>query len=225
MWENLQNLDFDGFSFWIGFLGGFIFLLIITRIRTWQLNRSEGQRVAKKSPRIDPMLADILRLNNDTLQFAQSWHIAASMFAGEIPSSRFAGSTGLLLKICGLLEQISPDGPPHIFLIGRRWSMSVPDRHWLKGPGVYLAITDSPALERALHWPGCDPADSKNTGFQEFEDSILILVRPTALPGRIKTCWSRAASPALFTSPEPVKFGQPCLHCLRTACVLILTAG
>ncbi len=102
MWESLRDLDFDSISIWIGFLTGVIFLLIITRIRTWLLRRPKGQRVEKQSPRIDPVLADILRLNNDTLQYAQSWHIAASMFPLD----------DILVEPRLLAPPVSPDKDP-----------------------------------------------------------------------------------------------------------------
>jgi len=184
MWETFQDLDFDGISFWIGFLAGVIFLLIITRIRTWMLRRPEGQRVEKQSPGIDPMLADILRLNNDTLQYAQSWHIAASMFPlDEIlveprllapPASPDKDPADSQMDITDWAVPFMPDWPEMASVYGAV-SHSVPEAFI---GGCNLAITGQPGTGKsvALAWLAIQLI-RKSTGFQEFEGRIPILVR------------------------------------------------
>ncbi|OGO30460.1 MAG: hypothetical protein A2Z16_02650 [Chloroflexi bacterium RBG_16_54_18] len=237
MWESLQYLDFNGFSFWIGFLAGFIFLLITKKIRTWLRSRPEGEMVEKKSPGIDPKLADILRLNNDTLQYAQSWHIAASMFPlDEIlveprllapPVSPDKDPADSRTDITDWAIPYMPDWPEMGSMLG------APTLSLAEGflEGCNIAITGQPGTGKttALAWLAIQVI-RKSTGFQEFEDSIPILVRPgdLALP-RDET--KNLLAPLLqavtgFSSPGTRKHLASTLPALfENGCALLILDG
>jgi len=184
MWAYLQNLEFDGFSYWTGFLTGVILLLIFTRLRTRRLSRTEEQRVEKKLTRIDPLQTDILRLNNDTLKYAQSWHIAASMFPlDEIlveprllaaPVSPDKDPADLQMDITDWAVPYMPDWPEMASMLGALTHSLV--QAFLGGSN--LAITSQPGSGKsvALAWLAIQLV-RKSTGFHEFEDCIPILVR------------------------------------------------
>jgi hypothetical protein len=159
------------------------------------------------------MLADILRLNNDTLQFAQSWHIAASMFPlDEIlveprllapPVSPDKDSSDSRTDITDWAIPYMPDWPEMGSMLG------APTLSLAEGfmGGCNLAITGQPGAGKstALAWLAIQLI-RKSTGFQEFENSIPILVRPgdVALPGGVKYLLAPAQA-VLDSAPEPVK--------------------
>jgi HEAT repeat protein len=73
--------NFDRLSFWLGFIGGALFWLLIGRL--WPMARSLLARlkVQQQASRQQRSMGDEIRLSNDAMRRAQGWHLAAPLFS------------------------------------------------------------------------------------------------------------------------------------------------
>jgi HEAT repeat protein len=79
----MRNLlrNFDGISFWLGFLTAALFMWLLSRLRpTWKRIQQNLKTQARAS-RQERSLSDEIRLGNDTLRICQQWHLAAPLFS------------------------------------------------------------------------------------------------------------------------------------------------
>ena len=77
----LQNFNFDQLSFWMGFLAGSLFWLLVRMLLPALEKMGKTLQAQAQSSRGDKMRAGEIRLSNDMLRLAQGWHLAANMFS------------------------------------------------------------------------------------------------------------------------------------------------
>ncbi|MEW5872607.1 MAG: HEAT repeat domain-containing protein [Chloroflexota bacterium] len=77
----LRNFRLDQISFWLGFLAGSLLWFLITGLRPYLARLRERMRINAQTSRGEAMRENEIRLGNDSLQVAQSWHMAAPLFS------------------------------------------------------------------------------------------------------------------------------------------------
>jgi len=80
---NLRDLlrNFDGISFWLGFLAATLLGLLLSRLRPALERMRENWRAQSRTTRFQRSLSDEIRLGNDTLRSSQELHLAAALFS------------------------------------------------------------------------------------------------------------------------------------------------
>ncbi len=72
---------FDRLSFWLGFLTASLFWFLVSRARPMIERLIDSIRAQSKTNRQERTQTDEIRLSNDTLLYAQGWHIASPLFS------------------------------------------------------------------------------------------------------------------------------------------------
>ncbi|MFM8322319.1 MAG: HEAT repeat domain-containing protein, partial [Chloroflexota bacterium] len=78
--DNLLR-NFDRVSFWLGFLAASLLWFLFSRLRPALLRLWENFRAQAAARRQERSLSDEIRLGNDTLRYAQRWHLASLLFS------------------------------------------------------------------------------------------------------------------------------------------------
>ncbi|MFC1879539.1 HEAT repeat domain-containing protein [Chloroflexota bacterium] len=73
--------NFDQISFWLGFITASLFWWLFGRLRPYLTRARKEVTVKTQTSRQQRRLSDEVRLANDTLRLAQSWHLAAPLFS------------------------------------------------------------------------------------------------------------------------------------------------
>lgn len=81
MGDILNNIDFDQLSFWIGFLAGLLVWLMVRVLTPSFRHLQNATRMQVKVRRGEHRHASEIRLLNDMMRLAQSWHLAMAMFS------------------------------------------------------------------------------------------------------------------------------------------------
>lgn len=77
----LRNLRLDAISFWLGFLAGLLVTLFLRLLRAPLARLREAVIAQRTESEIERNLVFEIRLGNDTLRQAQTWHLAAPLFS------------------------------------------------------------------------------------------------------------------------------------------------
>jgi hypothetical protein len=73
--------DIDRLSFWLGFLAGILFWLLLGRFWPLIVRLFVNLKIQSQSRRQERTLNDEIRLGNDTLRLLQHWHLADPLFS------------------------------------------------------------------------------------------------------------------------------------------------
>lgn len=79
--EVLRNLRLDALSFWLGFLAGLLVLFFLRLLRGPLERLREAMTAQRVESELERNLVYEIRLGNDLLHEAQSWHLAAPLFS------------------------------------------------------------------------------------------------------------------------------------------------
>jgi HEAT repeat protein len=77
----LRNFNVEKISFWLGFLAGCLFWLLVRMLAPALTRMQQSMRARSKTSRSERMYASEIRLSNDILRLAQGWHVASPLFA------------------------------------------------------------------------------------------------------------------------------------------------
>ena len=79
----MRNLlrNFDGISFWLGFIAAALFMWLLGRLRPALKRIQQNLKIQAQASRQERSLSDEIRLGNDTLRMCQQWHLAAPLFS------------------------------------------------------------------------------------------------------------------------------------------------
>ena len=77
----LSNFNFQSSSFWLGFLAGALFLWIVMRLRALLPEFIRWAKQQIQAARTNLTTSTENRLRNDTVNYVQRMHLAASMFS------------------------------------------------------------------------------------------------------------------------------------------------
>ena len=79
----MRNLlrNFDGISFWLGFIAALLFMWLLDRLRPALKRVQQNLKIQAQASRQERSLSDEIRLGNDTLRMCQQWHLAAPLFS------------------------------------------------------------------------------------------------------------------------------------------------
>ena len=78
MLDFIRNINLDRISFWLGFLAGAIAFFLLGKLRrvlSFLQKRLKAQAIATKE---ELSRSNEIRLSNDTLKLAQTWHLLES---------------------------------------------------------------------------------------------------------------------------------------------------
>ncbi len=73
--------NFDRISFWMGFLAASLFWFLLARLRPYLRRMWDSLRAQAEANRLERGQSDEIRLGNDTLRYAQGWHLGAPLFS------------------------------------------------------------------------------------------------------------------------------------------------
>jgi hypothetical protein len=73
--------NFDGISFWLGFLAASLLMWLLNRLRPAFKQIQQNLKIRAQASRQERSLSDEIRLGNDTLRLCQQWHLAAPLFS------------------------------------------------------------------------------------------------------------------------------------------------
>ncbi|MBN2548597.1 MAG: HEAT repeat domain-containing protein [Anaerolineales bacterium] len=79
----LRNLNVDRLSFWLGFLASTIFWFLILRLRPAFRAIAERIKAQAAATKEEAGRSGEIRLENDILRYAQTWHLASPLFSLE----------------------------------------------------------------------------------------------------------------------------------------------
>lgn len=154
--EFLQNFRLDRNSFWAGFLAASLFWWLVRIARPIFARLRQSFRGQAESARLDSRTVIEIRLRNETLRYAQSMHVASSLFSlDEIIIPTRLLSSGLSpqnienLVTLDITETLIPDTPdwPQIASFYNWPSMSLSEA--LSG-GANIAVIGQPGTGKSV---------------------------------------------------------------------------